>query len=138
MPDLAPAQLAKLSDGDLSLEYPADDIRGNAVVDQAGYEMGQVVDLLVDPGGARVLFMVVHPSGVLLDEEPRLIPVDAIRRRDHGAVHIDQDHERVAAAPRYAPELISDAGYQAGVYGWYGFVPYWHPAYVNPSGWPQR
>jgi len=115
----------------------ANDIRGCTVVDQAGYEIGHVDDLLVDPAGSRVFFMTVRPSGMLLDDARRLIPVDAVQRRTDDAVHVDQDFEQVAAGPQYLPELISDPGYQAGVYGWYGYVPYWHPGYVQP-GWPHR
>jgi sporulation protein YlmC with PRC-barrel domain len=138
MNDLSPAPLLRLSDADLRLTYPADDIRGNIVIDQAGFEMGYVEDLLIDPAGRRVLFMIVHPSGMLLDDAKRIIPVDAVRRHAEESVRVDQDFERVAAGPRYAPELIADPGYQAGVYGWYGFVPYWHPGYVHATGWPQR
>ena len=100
--------------------------------------MGYVEDLVLDRTGGRVLFMIVHPSGVLLDDANRVIPVDAVRRRDGETVHVDEDHELVGAGPQYAPELISDPGFQAGVYRWYGYLPYWYPGYEHPSGWPQR
>lgn len=71
-------------------------------------------------------------------EKQLLIPVDTIRKREWDHVYVDQDHERVAAGPEQYPALVSDPGYQAGVYDWYGFAPYWHPSFVSPAGWSQR
>lgn len=109
-------------------------MRGKIVVDQAGYEIGRVEDLVIDEESYRVYFIIVQPSGFIFGEGEPIVPVDAIRRRNGDHLSVDQDHEYVAAGPRYDPELISDAGYQAGVYDWYGFAPYWHPRYVRPPG----
>jgi sporulation protein YlmC with PRC-barrel domain len=130
--------LVRLSDTSLALADKADDIRGDRVLDEAGYEMGRVDDLVTDDACRRVYFMIVEASGFIAGEKQLLIPVDTIRQRAGDEIYLDEDHERVAAGPEYDPALLSDAGYQAGVYGWYGLAPYWHPSYVPPPGWSQR
>ena len=134
---LEPLPLVRLSDTSLALAREADDIRGKVVLDDAGYEMGRVEDLVIDDECRRVYFMILRASGFIPGEKQLLIPVDTIRKRERDHVYVDQDHERAAAGPEYDPALVSDPGYQAGVYGWYGFVPYWHPSFVSPAGWPQ-
>jgi sporulation protein YlmC with PRC-barrel domain len=130
--------LVRLSDSSLALAREADDIRGKVVFDEAGYEMGRVEDLVIDDQGRRVYFMILRTSGFIPGEKQLLIPVDTIRQREGDDVYVDQDHERVAAGPEYDPALVSDPGYQAGVYAWYGFAPYWHPSFESPAGWSQR
>jgi hypothetical protein len=100
--------------------------------------MGRVADLVIDDLSHRLYFIVLRAAGVVLDGDERIIPVDAIRRRDRDRIWVDQDHEQVAAGPRYDRELIGDADYQAGVYGWYGLTPHWHPRYVSPPQWARR
>lgn len=135
---LDPVALVRLSDSSLELGRDADDIRGKVVFDEAGYEMGRVEDLVTDDGCRRVYFMILRASGFIPEGMQLLIPVDTIRMRERDHVYVDQDHEHVAAGPEYDPALLSDPGYQAGVYGWYGFVPYWHPGFASPAGWSQR
>jgi sporulation protein YlmC with PRC-barrel domain len=130
--------LVRLSATSLALAREGDDIRGRVVIDEAGYEMGRVEDLVIDDEGRRVYFMLLRASAFILGDKQLLIPVDTIRRREGDHVQVDQDHERVAAGPEYDPALVSDPGYQAGVYGWYGYAPYWHPGYVTPAGWSPR
>jgi sporulation protein YlmC with PRC-barrel domain len=134
---LDPVALVRLSDTSLVLAREADDIRGKVVLDEAGYEMGRVEDLVIDDECRRVYFMILRASGFIPGEMQLLIPVDTIRKRGGDHVYVDQDHEHVAAGPEYDPALVSDPGYQAGVYGWYGFAPYWHPSLVSPAGWSQ-
>ena len=129
--------LIRLSDTSRALARKADDIRGKLALDEAGYEMGRVEDLVIDDECRRVYFMIIQASGFISGEKQLLLPVDTVRQRRGNHVHVDQDHERVAAGPEYDPALVSDPGYQAGVYGWYGFVPPWHPSDLSPTGWSQ-
>jgi sporulation protein YlmC with PRC-barrel domain len=135
---LVSLRLVRLSDASLALANEAADIRGKRVVDEAGYEMGRVDDLVTDDAGRRVYFMILKASGFIPGEKQLIIPVDTIRQRAGDDIYVDEDHERVAAGPEYDPTLLSDAGYQAGVYGWYGLTPYWHARYAPPAGWSQR
>lgn len=135
---LDPVALVRLSDTSLALARKADDIRGKVVLDEAGYEMGRVEDLVIDDECRRVYFMILRASGFIPGEKQFLIPVDTIRKREGDHVNVDQDHEHVAAGPEYDPALVSDPSYQADVYGWYGFAPYWQPSFGFPAGWSQR
>lgn len=134
---LEPLPLVRLSDTRLAVAREADDIRGKVVLDDAGYEMGRVEDLVIDAERRRAYFMILRASGFIPAGNLLLIPVDTIRKREWDRVYVDQDHEHVASGPKFEPALVSDPGYQAGVYGWYGFVPYWHPGFVSPAGWSQ-
>jgi hypothetical protein len=62
-----------------------------------------------------------------------LIPVDAITRINDDQVSIDQTREHVAGAPRYDPTLVADRDYWGGIYGYYGYAPYWGPGYIYPG-----
>ena len=50
------ATLMRLSDTELTVADPAEDIRGRTVVDRNGEEIGDVDDLLLDDHGKRVRF----------------------------------------------------------------------------------
>jgi hypothetical protein len=58
--------------------------------------------------------------------------VDAVARVTDEAVHIDQSRDRVAAAPRYDPDLV-DQDYQGRLYAHYGRAPYWSAGYTYPG-----
>ena len=126
------ATLARLSDTDLSVADPAEDIRGRKVVDKTNDEIGEVSDLLIDNRESKVRFIEVASGGFLgIGEQKVLIPVDAIAGITSETVQIDQSRQRVAGAPRYDPDLM-DERYLTDVYGYYGYAPYWGPGYVYP------
>jgi sporulation protein YlmC with PRC-barrel domain len=127
------AKLARLSDTDQTVSKREDDIRGLHVKDRDGTDIGKVDDLLIDPGEERVRFLVVASGGFLgMGAEKSFIPVDAITYVTADEVHIDQQREDVAGAPRYDPELVEDRGFYQDVYSYYGFAPYWAPGYAYP------
>jgi sporulation protein YlmC with PRC-barrel domain len=128
------ATLERLSDTDLTVAQPSQDVRGRKVVDRAGEDLGEVDDLLIDGEEKRVRFLHVASGGFLgLGESKSMIPVDAISSIDEDKVHLDKTREDVAKAPPYDPELTIDAGYWNGVYGYYGYAPFWSPGYVYPG-----
>jgi hypothetical protein len=128
------ATLERLSDTDLTVAQPSQDVRGRKVVDRAGEDLGEVDDLLIDGEEKRVRFLQVASGGFLgLGESKSMIPVDAISSIDEDKVHLDKTREDVAKAPPYDPELTIDAGYWNGVYGYYGYAPFWSPGYVYPG-----
>lgn len=129
------ATLYTLGDRGQTVDGSANDIRGRDVKDKAGNGIGKVGDLLVDDREKKVRFLLVEHGGFLgFGETKTLVPVDAITKITDDAVLIDQSRERVAAAPGYDPDLIDDRPYHSGIYGYYGYSPFWGPGYKYPMG----
>lgn len=134
MTEQTTATLRRLSDTDLTVGDPGEDIRGRKVVDRSGEEVGTVDDLLIDDRENKVRFLRVASGGFLgMGETKFLVPVDAIAEIGEGAVRVDQSREHVAGAPQYDPDLVYDTGYYGGLYGYYGYAPYWAPGYIYPA-----
>jgi sporulation protein YlmC with PRC-barrel domain len=133
------ATLYILGDRGQTVDGSANDVRGRQVNDKSGEGIGKVADLLVDDRENKVRFLLVEHGGFLGFGETRsLIPVDAITNVTEGHVYVDQSRERVAEAPSYDPDLIDDRPYHAGIYGYYGYAPYWSEAYAYAGGMPQH
>jgi sporulation protein YlmC with PRC-barrel domain len=127
-----PRSLVKLGDTDMTVADPAEDVRGRAVIDRDGQEIGTVDALLIDDRESKVRFLQVGSGGFLgLGEQKVLIPVSRLVDPDH--VHVDQTRDRVAEAPRYDPDLTYETDYWDGLYGYYGYTPYWAPTYAYPA-----
>jgi len=126
------ATLVKLSDTNLALADPSEDIRGRDVMDISGEELGEVDNLLIDEQEHKVRFLQVSSGGFLgLGATKFLLPVEAITRITEDTVYVNQSRERVASAPRYDPDLV-DERYVTDIYGHYGYPPYWGPGYRYP------
>ncbi|HEV2106861.1 MAG TPA: PRC-barrel domain-containing protein [Thermomicrobiales bacterium] len=127
------ATLHKLSDSEMTVADPAEDVRGRDVKDRAGEDVGHVEDLLIDDD-AKVRYLRVASGGFLgIGEHTFLIPVDAITRIDNDHVHVDQTREHLSGTPAYDPDLTYDEGYYTNLYGYYGYAPYWSPGYRYPG-----
>lgn len=114
-------------------------IVGHEVIAKSGEKIGKVDALFVDNEQEKVRFMRVEAGGHLgFGERKWLIPIDAITSVDEHQVHVDQSHHKIIGAPIYDPEVISaaskdDSGdYLGGLYGYYGYGPYWGSGYVYP------
>lgn len=119
--------LRRLQGGGLRLEDRRADIRGRAVVDAWGEELGSVGDLLVDDRDRKVRFLDVGAPGSRF-----LLPVEAVIRVSRDRVYVNQTRERVVAAPPYDPESAGER-FLSGLYGFYGYgVPFWNPGYRYP------
>lgn len=128
------ATLLRLSETDLEVLDPSEDVRGLTVLDRNDEEVGQVDDLLVDEDEHKVRFLEVSSGGFLgLGARTFLMPVDAITRIHNDHIHIDQVREHVAGAPEYDPEVVPARDYYEQVYGYYGYAPYWGPGYAYPG-----
>lgn len=127
--------LRKLGDSGVTVEVPAEDIRGRMVKDNGGNDIGKVAELLIDEQEQRVRFLVVEAGGFLgIGETQSFIPVDAITGISGDEVRIDRSGEHVAGAPRYDPKLaVDDRGYYENLYGYYGLTPYWGIGYTYPG-----
>jgi sporulation protein YlmC with PRC-barrel domain len=125
--------LQPMQDAHLTTRDRAEDIRHRKVLDAAGKDIGEIDALLIDEQEEKVRFLRVASGGFLgMGRSMVLIPVEAISKIDHHAVHVDQTRERIATAPEYDPELVDDRPYYGSVYGYYGYQPYWGAGYVYP------
>ena len=129
--------LLRLSDTELTVANPAEDVRDRNVIDKDGETIGEVSDLIVDDRETHVRFLEVASGGLFgLGRQKSLIPVDAITRISDDAVYINQTRQRISEAPPYDPDLIhedvGDESYYGHVYRHYGYPPYWGPGYVYP------
>lgn len=127
------SRLLKLSDSDQMLSDPAEDIRGTAVIDRDGENIGKVVDLLLDEDDKKVRMVCIEEGGILgIGATPSYLPVDAITSVSETEIHVDQDRGQVAGAPRYDPDLVDESEFYADLYEHYGYPPYWGPGYIYP------
>jgi sporulation protein YlmC with PRC-barrel domain len=124
--------LQPMRDAHLTTRDRAEDIRSRKVLDAAGKDIGHIEALLIDEEEEKVRFLRVASGGFLgMGQSKVLIPVEAISQIDRDVVHLDQTRERIADAPKYDPELVDDRYYE-GLYGYYGYPPFWGAGYVYP------
>ncbi|MHB8588435.1 MAG: PRC-barrel domain-containing protein [Candidatus Dormibacteraceae bacterium] len=127
------ATLSKLSDSGQTIANADDDIRGRMVKDKDGHDIGRVDDLLIDNQERKVRFLRVEHGGFLgFGDTKSFIPVDAITRITDDDVFINHSREHVAGAPRYDPGLVADLPYYGGLYGYYGYSPFWGTVPMGP------
>jgi len=104
-----PLILESLSDLDDESEYldRFPDIRGRAVVNPTGDEVGTVDDLYVNPRSGQVEMAAITFSGAVgYGGKHVLVPVEEIRFRD-GTVRIVTSVERINVAPEFHPGVPS-------------------------------
>ncbi len=131
--DSTHGELVPLKETDQTVA-PEEDIRGMTVKDANDEKIGTVDGLLVDADERKVRFIVVASGGFLgLGEHQSYIPVDAVVSVRDDEVHIDQSRERLTGAPGYDPQLVNDREYNEGVFGYYGYTPFWTAGYVYPA-----
>lgn len=134
MPAARIASLIRLEESELALADPAEDVRGCDVLDSEGKGVGEVRDVMIDAEERHARFLIVAAGGFLGGgAHELLIPIDAIWGVTAEGVHLARTREEVSSGPPSDPELAGDAGYCAGIYGWYGYMPFWQPGYSYPS-----
>jgi sporulation protein YlmC with PRC-barrel domain len=136
--------LYSLNDEAYTVKDPAEDVRKHTVIDRDGNDIGSVEDLLIDGNEHRVRFLQIHEGGFLgMGGRRFLIPVDVITRIGDDKVFIDRTSDHVGAGPTYEPEVVAEeslrrdafqeGGYYHGLYGHYGYTPFWAPGYAYPG-----
>jgi len=106
------AKLIRLSDTELTIANPAEDIRDRAVVDRNGEDIGEVEDLLIDAHEKRVRLLEVASGGFLgLGKTKFLLPVEAITRISDNTVYVNQTRQYIASA---VPDELIEAAYMDG------------------------
>lgn len=127
------AMLVRMADTNLTLAESKADVRGRTVVDRDGDEVGMIEDLIIDEKEREVRLLRVGSGKFLgLGERKVLIPVEAVTALDD-QVHVDTERELVASSPVYDPDLELQQESVAGLYEYYGMVPYWHADYRTPG-----
>jgi sporulation protein YlmC with PRC-barrel domain len=118
--------LVKLSESDLLLEYPGEDVRGRAVQDRAGREIGTVDDLIVDETERRVRLLVVAPLGLFGGQRRKvLVPTAAVTRVEPDFVRIEFDEDRLGRAPVWDPVVVLPEPDVRSIYRYYDISSYW-------------
>jgi sporulation protein YlmC with PRC-barrel domain len=127
-------RLVRLSETSQTVADPAADVRGRTVVDSDGAEIGTVDDLLVDDRENKVRFLRIGEGGLLgIGKQHYLVPVDAVVAVEPDRVRISRNRAEMAEVPPYDPELEYRPDYYAGLYGWWGYPPFWGSAYRYPG-----
>ena len=117
------SNLTKLSETELPLEEPWQDIRGLDVYDITDEQIGSVEDLYIDREARLASYLVVSAGGLLgLGKKHFLIPVEeASRDVGEDRVTITQNREKVLNSPEFDPDVgVPDADLQRAIDAYYG------------------
>jgi sporulation protein YlmC with PRC-barrel domain len=117
-------EFVRLSDSELHLKNPEQDVRGLDVYDRGGDRIGSVEDLYIDEQERKVRLLEVGAGGFLgMGEKHFLIPAEAVAGVADDRVTIDQSREKVAGYPPFDPDVVPEASYRRCLYDYYGY-PY--------------
>ena len=117
------SNLTKLSETEVPLEEPWQDMRGLDVYDIQDEQIGSVEDLYIDREVRLASYLVVSAGGFLgLGKKHFLIPVEEVSR-DVGEerVRITVQREKVLNSPEFDPDVgVPDADPQRAIDAYYG------------------
>jgi sporulation protein YlmC with PRC-barrel domain len=115
-------KLVKMSDSDLRLEEPWQDIRGLDVYDANGEQIGSVEDLYVDRDSSLPRFLEVSAGGFLgIGKKHFLIPIEEVSRDiDADRVTVNQPRDKVVESPDFDPDDVSNPDVQRAIRAYYG------------------
>jgi sporulation protein YlmC with PRC-barrel domain len=117
------SNLTKLSETDLPLEEPWQDIRELDVYDNRDEQIGSVEDLYVDREARQPRYLLVSAGGFLgLGKKHFLIPVEDVSR-DVGEerVTVTQPREKVVNSPEFDPDIgVPNPDLQRAIDAYYG------------------
>jgi sporulation protein YlmC with PRC-barrel domain len=114
--------LVKLSEEDLHLDEPWQDIRGLEVYDLDGEQVGSVEELYVERDSRLPRFLVVSAGGFLgVGKKHFLVPVEEVSR-DVGEerVTLSQDRDKVVGSPNFDVDEAPAPDVQRAVLAYYG------------------
>ena len=115
-------EFVKLSDSDLRLKDPEQDVRGLEVYERGGNQIGSVGDLYIDEQERKVRLLKVGAGGFLgMGEKHFLIPAEAVASVGEDGVTIDHSREKVAGYPPFDPDVEPESNYQRALYDYYGY-----------------
>ena len=121
--DYAQPDLVKLSDSDISLDEPWQDISDLDVYDTHGEQIGSVEDLYVDRHARVPRFLDVSAGGFLgIGKKHFLIPVEEVSRdvSEQERVTVNWDREKVLDSPEFDPDEVPKGDLRQAIYAYYG------------------
>ena len=116
------SNLTKLSETDVRLDEPWQDIRGLDVYDINGEQIGTVEDLYVDREARLARFLDVAAGGFLgVGKKHFLVPVEDVSR-DVGEerVTVTQPQDKVFFSPEFDPDVVPTPDLQRAIHAYYG------------------
>jgi len=124
--------LERLVDSPLVLGQGEADLRDRDAFDAEGTKLGTVKALYVDTSERRLRFLEVTGGGILgIADRTILVPIEAVERYDDNGVYLARTDRPMRDAPAYDPQLVEQRSYWEGLYGWYGYPPYWSPTGIG-------
>ena len=118
------SNLTKLSETDLPLEEPWQDVRGLDVYDITEEQIGSVQDLYVDREVRLPSYLVVSAGGFLgIGKKHFLIPVEDVSRDvSEERVTVTVPKEKVLNSPEFDPDVgvVPNADVQRAIDAYYG------------------
>ncbi len=116
------SNLTKLSEVDLRLEEPWQDIRGLDVYDINGEQIGTIEDLYVDREARLARFLDVAAGGFLgVGKKHFLVPVEDVSRDvSEERVTVTQPQDKVLGSPEFDPDVVPNPDLQRAIHAYYG------------------
>jgi sporulation protein YlmC with PRC-barrel domain len=114
--------LVKLSEMDLQLEEPWQDLRGLDVYDVNDDQIGSVEDVYVDREQRQARLLDVSAGGLLgVGKKRFLVPVEDVKRdMDAERVTVEHQKDKVMGSPEFDPDDGPRTDLQRAVYAYYG------------------
>jgi sporulation protein YlmC with PRC-barrel domain len=115
--------LVKLSEEDLHLDEPWQDIRGLDVYDVDGEQIGSVEELYVERDSRLPRFLVVSAGGFLgMGKKHFLVPVEEVSRDmgEQERVTLNWDRDKVVSSPNFEADEAPPSDVQRAVLAYYG------------------
>jgi sporulation protein YlmC with PRC-barrel domain len=118
------------SDKNKAAEFRANKIIGMDVKDAQGEKIGEIKDLLLDPG-ARVTYAVIDPKRSLEFGHDRFISIPMCALLRHGGNDfyvVNMSRDELRRAPSFDEDHWpnpTDRAWNEMVYKYYGQAPYW-------------
>ncbi len=110
-------KLVKLSDSGFRLQDRASDVRGLAVFNENGDQIGTVEGFYIDTQEREVRFLAVGAGGFLgLGQRRFLIPVEAVTNFREGGVTVDHSREKVNEPLLLNTNVVPEAAYERDLY----------------------
>ena len=120
--EYAEANLVKLSESDIRLDEPWQDIRELDVYDIDGEQIGSVEDLYVEQETNQPRFLDVSAGGFLgIGKKHFLVPVEEVSREvSEDRVTVNRYRDKVLDSPEFDPDEMPNADLQQAIYAYYG------------------
>lgn len=108
----------------------ADTLTGNAVVNAAGEDLGNIKAIMLDIPGGRIAYAVLSFGGLLgFGEKLFAIPWHSLKLdTDNKRFILDIDQERLRHAPGFDKDhwpSMADPQWAASIHSYYNVQPYW-------------